>query len=102
MSAQEHLHVALPKLYGAPSYSRPRQVAPPSRPFDPDDLPLEAYRSDEGEEAAGLDATDVADPGISLEETGDDQGAVGALPVTEQESRRLGVLARMLGGGDHR
>jgi hypothetical protein len=38
---------AMPKLYGAPSYSRPRGAGAetPSRPFDPDDLPLEAERS---------------------------------------------------------
>src|SRR4051812_5855471 len=43
----EHAHVALPKLYGAPAYARPPvvPVAPVERPFDPDDLPLEAARS---------------------------------------------------------
>lgn len=37
-------HLALPKLYGAPAYARPTAipVAPVERPFDPDDLPLEA------------------------------------------------------------
>jgi len=41
-------HVALPHLYGGPAYSRPsRPVAEIPRPFDPDELPLEAERSDE-------------------------------------------------------
>lgn len=42
-------HGAMPKLYGAPAYARPKVDAVPatSRPFDPDDLPIEAYRSDE-------------------------------------------------------
>ena len=50
----EHAHVALPKLYGAPAYARPPvlPVAPVERPFDPDDLPLEAERSREEEKLA--------------------------------------------------
>jgi hypothetical protein len=43
-------HIALPKLYGAPAYARPpRVVAESERPFDPDELPIEAYRSLEDE-----------------------------------------------------
>ena len=40
----EHRHVALPKLFGAPAYARPPTVAanPMPRPIDPDDLPLVA------------------------------------------------------------
>jgi hypothetical protein len=50
----EHAHVALPKLYGAPAYARPPvvPVAPVERPFDPDDLPLEAERSREDRDLA--------------------------------------------------
>jgi hypothetical protein len=47
VSIEEH-HVALPKLYGAPAYARPsahRSEAP--RPFDPDELPIEAAMTDE-------------------------------------------------------
>ena len=48
MAIEEQQHVALPKLYGAPAYARP---APPvdvsPRPFDPDDLPLEALQTTE-------------------------------------------------------
>jgi hypothetical protein len=42
-------HVALPKLYGAPAYARPPAVPvqPAVRPFDPDELPLEAARTEE-------------------------------------------------------
>jgi hypothetical protein len=41
-------HVALPTLYGAPAYARPPGVAPAvERPFDPDELPLEAEQTDE-------------------------------------------------------
>ncbi len=48
MSSEEQHHVALPKLYGAPAYARPpRPVAQTPRPFDPDDLPLEAFMTPE-------------------------------------------------------
>jgi hypothetical protein len=42
--ANDDRHMALPKLYGQPAYARPSvvAVAPVERPFDPDDLPLEA------------------------------------------------------------
>ena len=45
----EQVHVALPKLYGVPAYARPPvvPVAAVERPFDPDDLPLEAERTRE-------------------------------------------------------
>ena len=40
--------VALPKLYGAPAYARPpAPVAASPRPFDPDQLPLQMYQTDE-------------------------------------------------------
>ena len=47
MGNDEH-HMALPKLYGAPAYARPAApvVATP-KPFDPDDLPLETYLTEE-------------------------------------------------------
>jgi hypothetical protein len=46
---------AMPKLYGAPAYARPpaAPVAPVDRPFDPDDLPLEAEREPDGSEGTG-------------------------------------------------
>jgi hypothetical protein len=41
-------HVALPKLYGAPAYARPPMpVSAAPRPFDPDELPIEASMSDD-------------------------------------------------------
>ncbi len=44
-------NVALPGLYGAPAYARPpKPVSDSVRPFDPDDLPIEAYRSEEERE----------------------------------------------------
>ncbi len=51
MSIEEQ-HVALPKLYGAPAYARPPAVAVPvaERPFDPDELPIEAHQTEEERE----------------------------------------------------
>ena len=47
MSIDEQ-HVALPKLYGAPAYARPQAMAATAeRPFDPDDLPIEAFQTEE-------------------------------------------------------
>jgi hypothetical protein len=44
----EEQHVALPKLYGGPAYARPpRPIQEQRRPIDVDDLPIEAFRTDE-------------------------------------------------------
>ena len=34
----------MPRLYGAPSYSRPPRHVDVQRPYDPDELPLESDR----------------------------------------------------------
>jgi hypothetical protein len=62
-------HVALPKLYGAPAYARPAPpVATGPRPFDPDDLPIEALQSDDERElAASLPARAWAPGGATLD-----------------------------------
>lgn len=67
MSIDEQ-HVALPKLYGAPAYARPKATAATAdRPFDPDDLPIEAYQNEEDRAfAANLPARAWAPGGISL------------------------------------
>jgi len=47
--------VALPKLYGAPAYARPpAPVSPAPRPFDPDQLPLQVYQTEEERRHAEL------------------------------------------------
>ena len=52
MANEEHAHVALPKLYGAPAYARPPvlKVVTAERPFDPDSLPIEAHQTEEDRE----------------------------------------------------
>jgi hypothetical protein len=61
-------HVALPSLYGAPAYARPPGPAPTKdRPFDPDELPLEAHQTDQEREfTSTLPARAFAPGGIDL------------------------------------
>jgi hypothetical protein len=48
VSIEEQQHIALPKLYGAPAYARPQPAVDTGpRPFDPDDLPIEAFQTEE-------------------------------------------------------
>ena len=62
--AIDEQHVALPKLYGAPAYARPpRPVADADKPFDPDDLPIEAVRSDEERELIATLPAEAFAPG---------------------------------------
>jgi hypothetical protein len=66
-------HVAMPKLYGAPAYARPPQHEDPDgdRPFDPDQLPIEAFRTDEEQEfVSTLPPKAYAPGGIKLERDG--------------------------------
>lgn len=44
MSA-EQVHVAHPRLYGAPAYGRPRSVEPTTLPLHPDDMPIAAEQT---------------------------------------------------------
>lgn len=68
MSIDEQ-HVALPKLYGAPAYARPPTMAATvERPFDPDDLPIEAFQTEEDRAfAATLPARAWAPGGSTLD-----------------------------------
>jgi hypothetical protein len=44
----EQVHMAMPRLLGQAAYTPPRRwFEPTSRPFDPDDLPLEAEREED-------------------------------------------------------
>ncbi len=68
MSIDER-HVALPKLYGAPAYARPPgQTATVAKPFDPDDLPIDAFMTDDERDfAATLPARAWAPGGAIVE-----------------------------------
>ena len=72
MSIDEQ-HIALPKLYGAPAYARPPSYSETvDRPFDPDDLPIEAFQTEEDRAfAATLPARAWAPGGALLDRRGD-------------------------------
>ena len=87
MSIDEQ-HVALPKLYGAPAYARPPSYGSTAeRPFDPDDLPIEAYQSEEDRAfAATLPARAWAPGGTTL-----DQGNGGRHDQPRLKGRQLSL-----------
>ena len=94
MSIEER-HVALPKLYGAPAYARPpvAVVAAP-RPFDPDELPLEAFRTDEEQAtAAYLSARAYELRGADRPSNGAAAGRLRARPFSLRA-----IAGRLLGG----
>ena len=98
--ALDEQHVALPKLYGAPAYARPAAPVDLSpRPFDPDDLPIEAAQTAEDREiAANLPAHAYAPGGahlVSAAASGD------GLPSLQPRPLSLRALAgRILGQPD--
>lgn len=55
----------MPQLYGGPRYTRPPRHREPTRPFDPDDLPLEAHRSRSDQEL-------LAEPRTAFQTVADD------------------------------
>jgi hypothetical protein len=82
VAIDDHQHVALPKLYGAPAYARPPvvPVMPVERPFDPDGLPIEAIQTDEERELArqlagrAREAAAASGPGVSANGSARHQG----------------------------
>jgi hypothetical protein len=94
-------HIALPKLYGAPAYARPAApVAVGPRPFDPDELPIEAFRTDEDHElVSGLPARAWA-PGGAVVDGGDGSSDDAARPegLRPRPFRLRGIAGRLLGG----
>ena len=74
MSIDEQ-HVALPRLYGAPAYARPAaRVVTAPRPFDPDDLPIDAYMTDDEREFASTLPARAWAPGGAIVGGGDQAG----------------------------
>ena len=99
--ALDEQHIALPKLYGAPAYARPAPVVDETpRPFDPDDLPIEAAQTEEERElAANLPAEAFAPGGAHLGT--DPRNGHGATPELAPRPLSLRALAgRILGQGD--
>ena len=94
-------HVALPKLYGAPAYARPAPVVEVTpRPFDPDDLPIEAVQTDEEREiAASLPAHAYAPGGAHAE--GRAERRRDAASLTSRPLSLRALAGRILGQPDN-
>ena len=102
MSIDEQ-HVALPKLYGAPAYARPAPVATISpRPLDPDDLPIEAFQTeDERELASNLSAHTWSSTGHRDGDdgaSGDDHGTRGGTRLLPRPLRLRSIAGRLISG----
>lgn len=97
--AIDEQHVALPKLYGAPAYARPTVVVETApRPFDPDDLPIEAVMTDEERELASkLPAHAYAPGGHARSERGERRHGTPRLNPRPLSLRAL--AGRLLGQG---
>jgi hypothetical protein len=97
LSVDEQQHVALPKLYGAPAYARPVAVVEPAqRPFDRDELPIEAAMTDEERDIAeGMPARayGTGPYGTQLEASGKGGGTLRARPLSLRK-----IAGRLLGG----
>jgi hypothetical protein len=93
--------VALPKLYGAPAYARPPAPVPiSSRPFDPDQLPLQVYQTDE--ERTVADTFPARAYTTAMDLAGDPRprsgsGSTGGLRPRQFSLRA--IAGRLLGGG---
>lgn len=100
MSIDEQ-HVALPKLYGAPAYARPGPVVIDTpRPFDPDDLPLEVFQTeDEREFSSGLPAYTWQPGGSEPPPNGSGGGGSnGSHTLSGRPFRLRSIAGRLLGG----
>lgn len=96
-------HVALPKLYGAPAYARPAAVVAVSpRPFDPDDMPIEAFQTREDREFAAKLSVRAWSPGGSILDSTQERDAppADADPTLHPQPLSLRSIAGKLLGGD--
>jgi hypothetical protein len=88
----EERQIALPKLYGAPAYRPPRRVVATPRPFDPDEMPISAYRTDDEAEFVESLPAEAFVPGGGVVLGQDREG-----PDTERDEPRKRGLGRLFG-----
>lgn len=70
--AWEQIQMGFPKLMGAPAYWKPRRTfAPQDRPFDPDELPLEADRPEDEEHANDVVSPEATSHEVEVAGSGD-------------------------------
>ena len=100
MSIEEQ-HMALPKLMGAPAYARPAApVATAPRPFDPDDLPLVVYQSEDEQEFASAIAARAYAADGSLSAGANGSGSSTGANRLQPRSLSLRAIAGRLIGSD--
>lgn len=100
MALDDQQHVALPKLYGAPAYSRPgAPVAHSPRPFDPDDLPIAAEQTDEERQLVDALPARAYAPGggVVLDRGNGAKGANGEPMLVGRPFRLKALAGRLLG-----
>jgi hypothetical protein len=92
-------HVALPKLYGAPAYARPPSMAATAdRPFDPDDLPIEAFQTEEDRAfAATLPARAWAPGGVTVDGRSDGLHANASRHLVGRQLSLRSIAGKLLG-----
>ena len=99
MSIDEQPHIALPQLYGAPAYARPPAVAEIApRPFDPDELPIAAYQTDEEREFSTTLPAQAYAPGGVLLGRGAGTASGAGDPLRTRSLSLRGIAGRLLGG----
>jgi hypothetical protein len=93
-------HIALPKLYGAPAYARPQAVVETGpRPFDPDELPIEALQTEEDRAfAASLPARAWAPGGAVIDGSGSRGDGDGDAHLRPRPFTLRSIAGRLLGG----
>lgn len=86
-------YMAMPRLMGGPAYARPPRplVEATPRPFDPDDLPLEAWQSDEERQ--------LADAAAMAWQQGREAAARGPVLQPSSSGGLRGIAARLLRAG---
>jgi hypothetical protein len=93
--------VALPKLYGAPAYARPpAPIQTTARPFDPDQLPLRVYQTDEDRTVA--EHVPAREYTTAMDLAGDPRPRAGGGSSNGLHPRLFNLRAiagRLLGGG---
>jgi hypothetical protein len=96
--AIDEQHVALPKLYGAPAYARPLPVVEiTARPFDPDDLPIEAVMTDEEREIAATLPAQAWAPGGTPSRRDLDRASNGEPRLRPRPTSLKALAGRILG-----
>lgn len=109
MKNDEQAHVALPKLYGAPAYARPKviPVAEAPKPFDPDELPLTAYQTPEERDWTSELPARAYQPGGGVHLAGDHatmgsrtSATTGPWSLLPRPFRIRALAGRFLGSGE--